>query len=139
MKIDSTGPIRTAQGGRRPDRAGGGSDFARHLDQAGSAPQMAAARPMGGIDSILALQEVDSPGERRGRARRRGELLLDKLEELRLGLLSGTMSRDSLVELAASMRARREDCGDPRLQAVLDEIELRAAVELAKLEVSGTR
>lgn len=139
MKIESTGPIRSTPGGRRTERAAGGGDFARHLDQAGTAAQVTGARPMGGIDSILALQEVDTATERRARARRRGDLMLDKLEELRIALLSGTMSRDSLMELAASLRARREDCGDPRLQSVLDEIELRAAVELAKLEAAGVR
>jgi hypothetical protein len=35
--------------------------------------------------------------------------------------------------LAQLVRARRDQVDDPRLIAILDEIELRAAVELAKL------
>jgi hypothetical protein len=136
MKIESTGSVRTAQGARRSDRPGtGGAEFARHLDQTSSSAQVSGARPMSGIDSILALQEVDDVEERRQRAKRRGNLLLDKLEELKLALLSGTISPDALVELALLTRGRREDSGDPALQEVLDQIELRAAVELAKLEV----
>ena len=140
MKIESTRSVRGAQGSRRSDRPGtGGAEFARHLDQTSSAAQVSGARPMSGIDSILALQEVDEVAERRARARRRGTLLLDKLEELKLALLSGTISPQALVELALLARGRREDSGDPELQAVLDQIELRAAVELAKFEVGGER
>jgi hypothetical protein len=138
MKIESTGSVRTAQGARRSDRPGtGGAEFARHLDQTSSTGQVSGARPMSGIDSILALQEVDDVAERRARAKRRGNLLLDKLEELKLALLGGTISRDALVELALLTRGRREDSGDPELQEVLDQIELRAAVELAKFEANS--
>lgn len=140
MKIESTGNVRSAPGARRADRPGtGGAEFAKHLDQTASAAQVSGARPMSGIDSILALQEVDEVAERRARAKRRGNLLLDKLEELKLALLGGTISREALVELALLTRGRREDSGDPELQAVLDEIEVRAAVELAKFEFGGDR
>jgi hypothetical protein len=37
------------------------------------------------------------------------------------------------MELSRLARARRADVDDPRLVEVLDEIELRAEVELAKL------
>jgi hypothetical protein len=137
MKIESTGSVRSAQGARRSDRPGtGGAEFARHLDQTTAGAQVSGARPMSGIDSILAVQEVDEAAERRARAKRRGHLLLDKLEELKLALLGGTISPQALAELALLTRGRREDSGDPELQEVLDQIELRAAVELAKLEVA---
>jgi hypothetical protein len=38
-----------------------------------------------------------------------------------------------LEQLATLVRAKREQIDDPKLLAILDEIELRAAVELAKL------
>jgi hypothetical protein len=59
--------------------------------------------------------------------------MLDRLDEIRLGLLSGAVSKERLVELSRLARARRADVDDPRLVEVLDEIELRAEVELAKL------
>jgi hypothetical protein len=37
------------------------------------------------------------------------------------------------------VRDRRQEIADPALQEVLDEIELRAAVELAKYEEEGPR
>jgi hypothetical protein len=39
--------------------------------------------------------------------------------------------------LGKLVRDRRDGAGDPRLAGLLDEIELRAAVELAKLEQSA--
>ena len=49
------------------------------------------------------------------------------------GLLMGTLPKEKLTELADMVRTRRESCQDPRLAALLDEIELRAEVEIAKL------
>ena len=60
--------------------------------------------------------------------------MLDHLDAIRHGLLLGSIPRDKLNGLLAVVRERRDDVGDPRLAAVLDEIELRAAVELAKLD-----
>jgi hypothetical protein len=69
----------------------------------------------------------------RSRARARGEAMLDRLDEIRLGLLAGAMPKERLVELSRLARVRRGEVDDPRLVEVLDEIELRAEVELAKL------
>ena len=63
-----------------------------------------------------------------------GEALLGLLDEVRDGLLSGGIPRGTLNRLADAVGRRHENFADPRLQGVLDEIELRARVELAKLE-----
>ena len=49
------------------------------------------------------------------------------------GLLLGTIPMSKLEQLAQLIRAKREQIDDPKLLEILDEIELRAAVELAKL------
>ena len=59
--------------------------------------------------------------------------MLDELEQIRLGLLLGQIPRARLEQLAQMVRARREQLDDLKLIAILDDIELRAAVELAKL------
>jgi hypothetical protein len=89
-----------------------------------------------GLGSILAAQAVDpdtgeapSYEERRRRARR-GEEILERLEEIRRGFLLGTIPKDRLATLA---REKRERGADPLISQLLDEIELRAEVELAKL------
>jgi hypothetical protein len=64
----------------------------------------------------------------------RGATLLDRLDELRLGLLAGVLPRERLDELARTARTARETVDDPRLSLILDDIDLRVAVELAKLD-----
>lgn len=104
---------------------------------AAEAPQRtAAAAPTGAVaslDSILALQGDESPNQRRARQRRRGEEALDTLEELERGLLFGRASGGLRSKLEA-LQGRSEKTGDPGLDAVLHEIDVRLAVEAAKLE-----
>ena len=88
---------------------------------------------MGGIDALLALQGVEEPGERRRKAVKRGRTALDALDALKLGLLSGTFDTGALARLKSVTAALGEPSGDPTLDAVLAEIELRAQVELAKI------
>jgi hypothetical protein len=94
---------------------------------------------VGGIDALLAAQAVGDvlDGEERRRLVQYGEDMLDKLDEIRHGLLMGTIPKEKLISLAQMVRARRGHVADPRLSAVLDEIELRAEVELAKLSIRG--
>jgi len=93
----------------------------------------AALRSVGGIDALIALQGLEEPAERRKRAVRHGRLALDALDELKVGLLGGTLSQATLSKLQAVAGALKENSGDDRLDAVLGEIELRVEVEIAKM------
>lgn len=103
----------------------------------GAAPASAPAATAGassvaGVSALMALQGVEDVTERRRRAIRRGSGLLDRLDALKLALLSDQPAGAALDGLS---RLAREEAGQvehPGLQAVLDQIELRAAVELAK-------
>lgn len=87
-----------------------------------------------GVDALLALQDVGTPLERKRRAVRRAGRILDTLEALKVALLDGDISGAELDRLRRAVRDERDQTEDPALEAVLDEIELRAAVEVAKLE-----
>jgi hypothetical protein len=84
----------------------------------------------------MALQQEDGPLERRRRAVNRAGAMLDMLDEVKLALMDGEPTGASLERLARAVRAERSKTDDPRLEGVLDEIETRAAVELAKLEAA---
>lgn len=86
------------------------------------------------VDAILALQDVGGPMERKRRAVGRAGRLLDVLDDMKLSLLSGEISGDDIGRLQQVIRDQRDKTDDPKLESVLDEIETRAAVELAKLE-----
>lgn len=86
-----------------------------------------------GIDAILALQAVEDPlsGPRR-RAVKRGASLLDMLDTIKADLLVGQVGPERLDQLVALL-AEARDQAEPGLAAVLDDIDLRVQVELAKL------
>ncbi len=90
-------------------------------------------RAVGGIDALIALQGVDDPTERRRHAVKRGRHALDALDELKLGLLGGTLSPATLTKLQSVAAYLNGGSGEAGLDAVLGEIELRVAVEIAKL------
>ena len=94
------------------------------------------AAPIGPIDGILAVQEVSTATDERSRGIKRGHDLLDRLDDIRYGLLTGSIPRERLLALRDAVATRRLVASDPRLGAILDEIDLRASVELAKLGIT---
>jgi hypothetical protein len=93
-------------------------------------------RTVGGIDALIALQGVEGVEERRRRALKRGLTALDVLDEMKLGLLSGQLDHGTLVKLKAAAAGLKDLSGDPQLDRVLAEIELRVEVELAKMSTA---
>jgi hypothetical protein len=92
-----------------------------------------APRLVGGIDALLALQGFDDPLERRRRAVKRGRIALDALDALKIGLLAGTLETGTLAALKSVVAELADRTGEPGLDTVLAEIELRVGVELAKI------
>lgn len=134
MKIAGTHPVQSNTIRRRDQaKAGSGANFASELSDA---QPPAAPVPSGAastIDGILALQEVDEDGRGTREERERGEAILDRLDDIRHGLLTGSVNPRTLENLLTQVRQQRKTFTDPRLTEILEEIELRAAVELAKL------
>lgn len=136
MKIDRVNNVATR--GTRPGARGRGErsgGFLKQLDETagGSPAAISGSAPVGGVDALLALQEIGGEPDSQGQAKQRGADLLDRLDEVRLALLEGRMTADTIRRLADLAATRRGQVRDPRLAEILDEIELRAAVELAKL------
>ncbi len=115
---------RTTSGGfSLPEDAASASE-----SRATTAPKAAA-----GIDALLALQGIeDDPIERRKRSVQRGKRALDVLDDLKIGLLSGNLDGATVNRLRDAAANLKSSSGDPGLDSVLSEIELRVEVELAK-------
>jgi hypothetical protein len=134
MKLDRIGSSQSTALRRASHAAGaGGTGFAEQLESEAPAEGAAPLAPLGGVEGLLALQEVGEDGGRRRRPSARGHAVLDQLEEIRRGLLLGSIPRAELERLERLAAGMREDVADPRLAEILAEIELRAKVELAKL------
>ena len=134
MKVNAPGRVGVASGAKGPQRTGGSFSLGAY----GGATEAAPARPAGGItgvasvDALLALQAVGDPTERRRRAVGRASRILDVLDEVKIALLEGALNPGALDRLVSAVRDEREGTEDARLESILDEIEIRAAVELAK-------
>ena len=98
-----------------------------------AAAPVATLRTIGGIDALIALQGQDELAERRQRAVKRGRTALDALDELKVELLAGAPAPSTLLRLKSATAELRDATGDAKLDAVMAEIELRLAVEIAKL------
>jgi Class II flagellar assembly regulator len=89
-------------------------------------------RAISTLDALMALQGVEDPTERKKRAVAKGRNALDVLDKLKLGLLDGSVDGPTLARLKVAAEGLTENSGDPGLDTVLSEINLRVAVELAK-------
>lgn len=119
----------------------GGAAFSRELDRTTGSRQEAAgaggARAATSLDALLALQAVsEDPRQRRRKAMQVGKDALDVLDDIKVGLLSGRLDPATVLKLTGSVMALRDRSGDPELDEIINAIETRAAVELAKIEAS---
>ena len=135
MKIDALSPLRSRPiRSRNRVRSAGPISFASELaEEVSESRSMTGAGTVAPVDALLALQEVADPPTGHEQAKRRGEEILAQLDALRHALLVGALPLAGLERLARTLEAGRGDIADPRLTEVIEEIELRAAVELAKL------
>jgi hypothetical protein len=133
MRITGPNSTALARETQAPRRSSSG---AFKLDEGGGTkPQNAVAslRTIGGIDALVALQGLEDATERRRRAVTKGRRALDALDEIKLGLIGGTLDVSVLNRLKALAEELKNPSGDPGLDGVLAEIELRVAVEIAKM------
>lgn len=138
MKVGGPGRVGAPGKTSKKQRQSDGS-FVDALTAYTSAEDVAEADNLGPIDSVgnlLSLQEAPARDDRSARRRTvvHGSSLLDGLEELRLGLLTGSIPIDRLARLAQALRSRNSRSEDADLEDLIDQIELRTEVELAKLQ-----
>jgi len=139
MKISQTGSGSPTGRSRKAGKLAQSDDanaFRQHIgdDGAPATSGPAASGTLASLGSLLSIQEVPDSTAERKRAVQHGDRLLDELRELQIGLAQGWLPEDMLRNLSQMLNRPRPAIDDPDLNMVLDEIEVRAAVELAKLE-----
>lgn len=137
MKIDPSAPSRAPSVRRsRVERGQAASKtFKTHLDSGAEEAASVSDAPSVAVNPLLSVQEVGDATTDTARARAQGAAILDRLDELRHGLLMGFVPKERLMELSRLVREGRVEVQDERLTEILDHIELRAEVELAKLAI----
>jgi hypothetical protein len=141
MKVEGPGSLRNSSATKRTGRSGGSlaSAFAKALHgfDDPAAGGVNGAQAAGAISPLLNLQEVEDSTSGPSKAKARAEDLLDRLDEIRHALLTGGLPESRLNALSQVVQSSRAEVDDPRLVEILDEIDLRAQVELAKLSPRG--
>jgi hypothetical protein len=143
MRVDgpnSTNPI-AAQRAKKLDANAPafelpGTQKAKDTRSAAAAPSAA------GLDALLTLQMIEvieDPLSKKKKGLKRGRAMLDALDNIKIALLTGRLPQGDLQQLVVAVEGRERDSDDPRLEELLDEIELRAKVELAKIEALTPR
>lgn len=139
MKITGPGQARSPaikKAGKKQSADGASfSDSIKSSTVSAPAP-VTGTSPLTSVDAILALQQAGTATDGRSKGLRRADEMLDHLEEIRRGLLLGTIPVAKLKTLAALTHQNKDRFQDPKLSEIMGEIELRALVELAKLGVS---
>lgn len=136
MEIKGTGPVGSTSL-RRIARGTISTDGTYKPVEASEAPRaqtISGPGPIAAVETILTLQGFDDGTDGASRGVAHGQDLLEMLDQVRDGLLAGAIPRATLSRLATAVSRRQESFVDPKLQHILDEIDLRARVELAKLE-----
>ncbi|MZR30808.1 flagellar assembly protein FliX [Sneathiella litorea] len=136
MKVGGPGRTSAAsgsKGGKASQKSGAKFSVESDPVEASVAGGVSSSSPISSIDALVALQGVDDnlpKGNKKALAK--GHDLLEKLESIRDGLLTGSLTADKLKQLQATLSGYNVADADPALQQVIKDIEVRAAVELAK-------
>jgi hypothetical protein len=139
MKVSKTGGVKDArETSKKGPVSNSGEAFSESLKgtQGGAtSTPVIGSGVVGNVDALFSVQEVPDSIDPRARklAITYGEELLRSLDELKLGILNGSMPKEKLTDLAQYLRQKRQSSDDALLNEIISEIELRAEVEIAKL------
>ena len=137
MKVTGSNPLKGPASTKRKSGASG-DGFAPSSSapsaRAGASGGVSGTNAVASVEALLALQGAGDERPARERMTERAMSLLDVLDDLKIALLEGGLPRHKLAALTELLRTRRESVEDPGLEAALDEVETRAAVELAKYD-----
>ncbi len=146
IKIDQPSKLNAA---KRPERkkssAADGTGFSTLMDSIGeedtavsTAPALSSTSsplPLSSLSTLLSVQGINEEVTRRQKHIRQAHLTLDGLEELRHALLLGEVPLYLLSSIEKRMGDIKQQDLPSGLRDVIEEVELRAAVEIAKFRM----
>ncbi len=86
--------------------------------------------------SLIALNEIINKDKAKNIVALRGKEILSYLKELLVSIVSGTLAKEHLHNLKYTLQKQEADFEEIELASILDEIKLRAEIEIAKIENS---
>jgi class II flagellar assembly regulator FliX len=126
LSVDKT--ARKKQLSKKNEKAG----FSQHLaTPSGDGEKIIPTVPLSALETVLALQGIneDSPEQK---VISKGHELLDILSTLQADILKGSVSKNKLKQMINVIEKHKISYNNPKLNEIIDAIELRARVEYAK-------
>ena len=116
MKVDQTrrnspASVKRSSGNRGVES----SDFDSLLISEQKIDAVAATNRISSVDAVVGLQEITGDNRDERGAKNRANLILDKLEDIRMGLLLGQIPKTNLEELSKILISARENSIDSNL------------------------
>lgn len=140
MKVEGPGGPQGPSRTKGKDKvSGGGESFGGLVaPETPAAGQPQASQSIARLDALLAVQGAEDPTARAAgkRMRQRAGDILKELDKIRLAMLGGTLTVGHMIDVADVVASHRERIMDPALTAIMDEVDLRAQVELAKMRAA---
>jgi hypothetical protein len=144
MRIDEirrTGPTKAENKKNKNSSAGAGdfdklleSDSSSEAEESQESSPTSAASP---ANPFLALQEIEDREGEKEEFRQYSRQVLKSLEEVKWGLLEGELNLSHIKELKVMLENKAKNFTDPKIKEVCEELQLRAAVEIAKYETNS--
>ena len=134
--VDRVGLQPLARLGARTAGSSGAAGFTPPAEQLVDAARSPATAAPVALESLLALQQVDGAPARDREAYRRGQALLAALGRLQRRLLADGGTQVALQDIQA-LADDVPAAADPVLAAAVDQVVLRARIELARAGVTG--
>lgn len=140
MKVQGPGQTQAASKGKKTGKAseadGSFEDFI--ISGPAKAASVSATQAIVNVDALLAVQGAGdaAQGGARKRSRQRASTILNELDKIRIAMLGGTLTIGHMIDIADVVASHRDRISDPALTGIMDEIDLRAQVEIAKMRVA---
>ncbi len=136
MKISGINSATSSNNTSKKKAISGGGNFADYMNVSENEETSASesASSITSVNPLFMLQEINEDGRSKKKMISHGFDILAYLDKVRVDLLSGNMDIENLKNLESSIKNWRNKFDDPMLEEILNEIELRAVVELAKLQ-----
>lgn len=135
MKIGTTRQLGQTAGKRSAATHAGSNFTLAETGEGRGAAALSGPASLTAVDTLLSLQEAGATADSLHAPRRaiaRGNEMLDMLDDIKMALLMGQLPLAKLQRLVGVVEGQRASVRDPELADILDHIELRARVELAK-------
>lgn len=87
------------------------------------------------LNPFLILNEINSEQRDKEELKKQGKRLIHSLNQIRLALLNGELSISTIESLKLALNDSSYSFQNPEIKSLIEEIKLRAEVELAKLEL----